>query len=114
MGTLEVYLKRDIFDWYSAGKEYELRANRGRFSSDRLVEGMEVELYRGNTGVSRVGRIGGVAVGSLDEVLAQVPFEKIAPFVDSCGELKRIAESLMGRCDSYVAFQILFNDSTGE
>jgi len=108
MEALDINLKPQIYDWYSAGKQYELRAARGKFSPEAVVQDRPVILHKGNTGVSSNGRIGNVVLGTLDEILEVVSPQSIAPPITSKQELKQGAVQTMGVHDQYVAFEIIF------
>jgi hypothetical protein len=109
MTPLEIYLKQEMYDWYYAGKEYELRAPFGQFSPKNVIRGRRVILYRGQTGISRKGVIGEVLLGSLDVILDKVEPEKFAPSVSSEEELKRGAVQIMGNHQNYIAFQVILD-----
>ncbi len=107
MEALEVPLKREIFDLYELGKTHELRAPYGIYAPENIFPGRPVVLHRGRGGRARSGVIGEeIVLGSLDEILLQVPYNHIAPRIESRERFIEKVHGLLLGLDKYIAFEV--------
>ena len=106
MEPLKIYFKRDIYDWYSYGKKWEMWPLNNKFSPINIFCGRDVILLKGRTGISRNGVIGEVKIGSLDKLLSQISYHKFAPHLDSEIEFRDLIKRLLKDSERYIAFEI--------
>ena len=95
-------------DFKSGSKTYELRGYGRCYTGKHVYRGRVVELRKGYSGESLWGRITNVETGTLEEVLAKVPWQKIIPKAKSRREAIGIINHLLGKRGRYIAFEVDF------
>ncbi|MFH1173946.1 MAG: hypothetical protein V1725_02330 [archaeon] len=107
MTRLFVPLMTAWFEAFTSGrKTYELRGYGRQYTEKNVYPGKEVELRKGYSGASLHGTIGEVVIGSLDDILEQVPYRAIMPDARTRSEVKENAQALLANNEKYIAFEI--------
>lgn len=104
-----VPLNKEVFGDFSKGKTFEIRKSERGWNRNQIYAGRSVTLSCGYSGARLYGTIGKVVWGSLDKILKEIPFEKIAPSAKNIAEAKKAILDILGRSQEYVAFEIILN-----
>lgn len=91
----------------SGEKTWELRGKNNQFNRETVETGKTVELRRGySTDDSLWGIITDVReFDSVDEIVADFPFQKIRPDASEA-EFRDSVADLLGQYDSFIAFEV--------
>lgn len=109
--NLFVPLTTQAYEWFSMGKEFELRKSERCWNRKQIYSDRGVTLSKGYGKRDRKkGRVGKVIFSSLDLILSRVPFRKIIPIAKNRKEAKEIVRNILGEAKEYVAFEVILND----
>ena len=94
-------------------KHYELRFAKGSYAESRVYRGRKVELSKGYGKTQRMwGTVGKVIVGSLEEVLARIPFDLILPKAKSLDDATSSIRQVLipkEQTPKYIAFEVILD-----
>ena len=108
MDRVFIPLTKEAFNDFMNGKTFELRRAERGWNRNQLRQGRTVTLSCGYSGPRMEGFVIGkkIIFGSLDEIFAAIPFEKIEPRAKNVEEAKKENLKTLGCAKEYVAFEI--------
>lgn len=112
---LFIPVKSEVYNWYSCGKEWEVRPCKRRYNERSVFKNRFVNVSRGYSHDRFLGIVDlEPIVGTLEYILNQVPYNKIIPPAKLENEVKEKILSLTS-FSKYIAFhiKIIENAPTG-
>jgi hypothetical protein len=106
-----------VYSWYDQGKEWELRqyglrddGKRTPWNESTIQNGRAICVSKGYNGRKRGNSWMGTIseepiIGTLDQILNKIDYQKIVPVADSREDCVRIVRNITD-CSQYIAFRI--------
>jgi hypothetical protein len=108
MARVFVPLTTACYNDFKSGKCWEIRRYGRQWNTGNIHTGREVTVSHGYSGKSprRNGIVGRVLVGTLLDLIDQIPLHELEPRAESKAEAFRMNQEMLGNAEHCIAFEI--------